>query len=88
MRKKPAGPLLSKTAHAIEREFRILAALQMYNERPSISNSARIPIPRPIALCEDDTVIGTPFYIMEFVEGRIFADVNMPELSPSDRKAW
>ncbi|KAF8308119.1 APH-domain-containing protein [Clavulina sp. PMI_390] len=87
MRKKPAGDLLSKTAHAVEREYRILAALNAYNCRPSTSSSSQIPIPRPIALCEDISVLGTPFYLMEFIEGRIFADFKLPTLSPADRKA-
>lgn len=88
MRKKPPGTLLSKTAHAVEREYRILAALHEYNQRPSTNPTTRIPIPRPIALCEDTSILGTPFYVMEFVEGRIFADFKMLELAPSHRKAW
>jgi len=88
MRKKPAGALLSKTAHAVEREYRILAALHEYNHLPSTSVSARIPIPRPLILCKDTSVLGTPFYIMEFLEGRIFADFKMPQLVPSERRAW
>lgn len=88
MRKKPAGALLSKTAHAVEREYRILTALHTYNRLPSTSASARIPIPRPLVLCEDNSVLGTPFYIMEFLEGRIFADFKMPQLAASERRAW
>jgi aminoglycoside phosphotransferase (APT) family kinase protein len=88
MRKKPAGILLSKTAHAVEREYRILTALHAHNQLPSTSVSARIPIPRPLILCEDSTIIGTAFYIMEFLEGRIFAGFKMLQLPPAERKAW
>lgn len=88
MRKKPAGALLSSTAHAVEREYRMLAALHAYNLLPSTKPAQRIPIPRPIALCEDVAVLGTPFYLMEFLEGRIFADFKMPQLEPAERKAW
>lgn len=88
MRKKPAGVLLSTTAHAVEREYKMLAALHAHNLKPSTSPSARVPIPRPIALCEDDSVLGTPFYLMEFLDGRIFADFKMPQLPPAERRAW
>ncbi|KAF8329088.1 kinase-like protein [Cantharellus anzutake] len=86
LRKKPSGTLLSPTAHAIEREFRVLSALQLYNEHTK-DDTRKIPIPNPIILCEDQAVIGTSFYVMEFLEGRIFADFKMPQLSPSERKA-
>jgi aminoglycoside phosphotransferase (APT) family kinase protein len=46
----------------------------------------RVPIPEPIALCEDNSVIGTPFYIMEFLYGRIFEDSRLPEVTPSERR--
>ncbi len=87
LRKKPSGALLSHTAHAVEREFKILSALRLHNERTK-DEFKRIPIPDPIILCEDKYVIGTPFYIMQFLEGRIFADFKMPQLSPEERKAW
>lgn len=88
MRKKPAGQLLSKTAHQIEREYTILAALHKHNTAPSTSAQKRIPIPEPIILCEDSEVIGTPFYVMEFLDGRIFTDVRMLEIPPKDRQEW
>jgi len=75
LRKKPAGHLLSSTAHQIEREYRILVALHTHNTNADTSPAYRVPIPEPIALCEDANVIGTPFYVMEFLEGRIFTDV-------------
>lgn len=76
LRAKPIGPILPG-AHAIEREFRVLSAL----------HPAGLPVPRPIRLCEDPTVIGTPFYLMERVEGRIFTDCSLPDLPPAERAA-
>ncbi|KAE8226898.1 hypothetical protein CF319_g587 [Tilletia indica] len=85
LRKKPPGTLLSPTAHAIDREFRILQAVGKYNDSlPSSSSSSSakphedaVPVPRVYCLCTENEVIGTPFYIMDFVEGRIFSDVRM-----------
>ena len=74
LRRKPPGKLL-KSAHMIEREFRALEALE----------AAGFPAPRALALCEDETVIGTPFYLMAYVEGRIFWDPALPELKPEER---
>lgn len=88
MRKKPSGTLLSSSAHAVEREYRILAALNTYNENPSTPESRRIPVPRPISLCEDHTVLGTSFYIMEFLEGRIFPDSKLLNLPREERRLW
>jgi aminoglycoside phosphotransferase (APT) family kinase protein len=76
LRRKPPGNLL-KSAHAVDREFRIISALY----------GADFPVPRPYALCEDDEVIGTMFFIMEYVEGRIFWDLDLPDASPSEREA-
>ena len=75
MRKKPPGKLLSKTAHQVEREYRIIHALERTD----------VPVPEAYCLCEDATVIGTPFYIMEFLDGRIFEDAAFPGVSPSER---
>ncbi|KZT35201.1 kinase-like protein [Sistotremastrum suecicum HHB10207 ss-3] len=86
LRKKPAGQLLSSTAHQIEREFTMLEALDKWNKRSTTLPSRRVPVPEPIILCEDKNVIGTPFYIMEFLEGRIFTDVRMLQIDPADRK--
>ncbi|CAO3607883.1 unnamed protein product [Cunninghamella echinulata] len=77
LRKKPPGSLLSKTAHAVEREYRIINALGQHTN---------VPVPKVYALCEDNSVIGTPFYVMEFLKGRIFEDVRMLSLSYEDRK--
>jgi aminoglycoside phosphotransferase (APT) family kinase protein len=75
MRKKPPGKLLSKSAHQVEREYRIIAAL----------GPTDVPVPKAYCLCEDESVIGTPFYIMEFLDGRIFEDSAMPGVSPAER---
>ncbi|KAI8089789.1 kinase-like domain-containing protein [Halteromyces radiatus] len=77
LRKKPPGALLSKTAHAIEREYRIINALGQHSD---------VPVPKVYALCEDASVIGTPFYVMEFLKGRIFEDVRMLSLPYEDRR--
>ncbi|KAK3939120.1 kinase-like domain-containing protein [Diplogelasinospora grovesii] len=77
LRKKPPGKLVSKTAHKVEREHRVIAALA----------STDVPIPRAYCLCEDSSVIGTPFYIMSFLDGRIFEDPSIPGVSPEDRRA-
>lgn len=76
LRKKPAGQLLPQ-AHAVDREYRVLAAL----------HPAGVPVARPVLYCDDATVIGTPFYIMDFVETRIFWDPTLPMLPPAERAA-
>ncbi|KAF2498390.1 APH-domain-containing protein [Lophium mytilinum] len=79
MRKKPPGLLLSKTAHKVEREYRIIHALE----------NTDVPVPRALCLCEDDSVVGTPFYIMTFLDGRIFEDPAIPGVTPEERtKMW
>ncbi|KAL1839019.1 hypothetical protein VTJ49DRAFT_1994 [Mycothermus thermophilus] len=77
LRKKPPGRLVSKTAHKVEREYRIIAAL----------SNTDVPVPRAYCLCEDPSVIGTPFYIMEFLDGRIFEDPVIPNVLPDHRRA-
>jgi aminoglycoside phosphotransferase (APT) family kinase protein len=78
MRAKP-GPAakLLPSAHAIEREFRVISAL----------GAAGIPVPRALALCEDESVIGRAFYVMDFVDGRIFWDQSLPGVARADRAA-
>lgn len=87
-RKKPASVKVS-SAHAVEREFRILRALRRDGLSPSSSSSsnAAVPVPRALLLCEDPAVIGTAFYIMEFVKGRIFSDAALPSLARAERAA-
>jgi aminoglycoside phosphotransferase (APT) family kinase protein len=75
LRKKPPGHILPG-AHAIEREYRVLSAL----------HPTTIPVPRPILLHEDPSLIGTPFYLMERIEGRVFSDCALPELSTAERQ--
>ncbi|XP_044151770.1 acyl-CoA dehydrogenase family member 11 [Bufo gargarizans] len=76
LRKKPHGPLLPG-AHRIEREYEVQKAL--------FSNG--FPVPRPLLYCTDVTVIGTEFYVMDHVQGRIFRDVSLPDVSPAERSA-
>jgi len=76
LRRKPGGPLLP-SAHQIEREYRVLRALE----------PTPVPVPRAHLLCEDDGVIGAPFYIMEFLDGRVFTDPALPALGPGERAA-
>lgn len=59
LRKKPAGRILA-SAHAVEREYAVLDALSRH--------SCGVPVPQPLLLCTDTSVIGTPFYLMEFIE--------------------
>ena len=92
LRKKPAS-ISHKTAHNVAREFKILSAIQQSNLAISHSSPKNrdfsIPIPHPIHLCTDPTVLGSDFYLMDFVEGRIFTNAAMPGMTPSDRySAW
>ncbi len=76
LRRKPPGPL-PKSAHAVDREFRVMSALF----------EAGLPVAEPLVLCEDEEVIGSMFYLMRFVPGRVFWDPKMPELTPEERGA-
>jgi aminoglycoside phosphotransferase (APT) family kinase protein len=77
LRRKPPGPLLP-SAHAVDREFRVMRALA----------DTPVPVPRVDALCEDDAVIGSAFYVMEYLDGRIFWDQRLPEIaSAAERTA-
>ncbi|KOC14822.1 Phosphotransferase enzyme family protein [Aspergillus flavus AF70] len=76
LRKKPPGEIMSKTAHQVEREYRILHALE----------NTEVPVPKVYILCEDPTVIGTAFYIMEFLDGRFITDPYMPGVTAEHRK--
>jgi len=75
LRKKPPGKLLP-SAHAVDREYRIIEALK----------DTDVPVPEACLLCEDDSIIGTPFYVMKRVEGRIFRDPSVPEVSTSEER--
>jgi aminoglycoside phosphotransferase (APT) family kinase protein len=76
IRKKPPGKLLP-SAHAIEREYRVMRGLA----------GSAVPVPDALALCEDEAVIGTPFFVMRWVPGRIFWDPTLPDLSIEERRA-
>jgi aminoglycoside phosphotransferase (APT) family kinase protein len=75
LRRKPPGKLLP-SAHAVDREYRVLTALQ----------GTGVPVPRTYVLCEDPEVVGTTFYVMDCVHGRIFRDAELPDAtSPAER---
>src|SRR4029077_14787400 len=74
--RKPTGQLLP-SAHAVDREYRVMRALA----------GTEVPVPKVHALCEDASVLGSAFYVMEFLDGRIFWDPRLPGLSPAERRA-
>ena len=74
LRKKPPGELLA-SAHQVDREYRVMKALA----------GTPVPVPHMYALCEDDGVIGTAFYVMEHLRGRVFRDPTLPDMSPDER---
>jgi aminoglycoside phosphotransferase (APT) family kinase protein len=76
LRRKPPGQLL-KSAHAVDREYRVMKALA----------ATPVPVPRMRALCEDESVIGTAFFVMDHVDGRILWDPALPGLDPAERAA-
>lgn len=76
LRRKPPGKLLP-SAHAVDREYRVMTSL----------GAQHFPVPKTFALCEDESIIGTAFFIMDMVEGRIFWDASLPGLNPAERRA-
>ncbi|MBV7485089.1 phosphotransferase [Bordetella sp. BOR01] len=76
LRKQPPGTLLP-SAHAIDREYRVMSALA----------DTAVPVPRMLHYCEDRGVIGTPFYLMSYAQGRVFMDPALPGLAPPERGA-
>ena len=76
LRKQPPGELLP-SAHQVDREYRVMKALE----------GTAVPVPRMYLLCEDTSIIGTKFYVMEKVEGRVYANPLMPEATPAQRTA-
>jgi aminoglycoside phosphotransferase (APT) family kinase protein len=74
LRRKPPGKLLP-SAHAVDREFRVLQAL----------HGSAVPVAQPLHLCTDESVIGSMFYLMAYVDGRIFWDPSLPEATPAQR---
>jgi aminoglycoside phosphotransferase (APT) family kinase protein len=77
LRRKPPGQLLA-SAHAVDREFRVLSAL----------HGGAVPVARPLHLCRDETIIGSMFYLMDYVAGRVFWDPSLPELATDERAAY
>jgi aminoglycoside phosphotransferase (APT) family kinase protein len=75
LRKQPPGVLLA-SAHAVDREYRVVRSLE-----------GRVPVARALLLCDDPGVIGTRFFVMEYLDGRIFWDPRLPELLPEERRA-
>ncbi|MFI5011894.1 MAG: phosphotransferase family protein [Hyphomicrobiales bacterium] len=76
LRKKPPGKLLA-SAHMVEREYKVQKALA----------GSAVPVARMLVLCEDASIIGTPFYLMSHVAGRVIATADLPQLAPSERGA-
>ena len=74
LRRKPPGKLLA-SAHAVDREFRVLTAL----------HGSKVPVAKPYHLCKDDTIIASMFYLMEFIDGDIFWDPSLPDFNPARR---
>jgi aminoglycoside phosphotransferase (APT) family kinase protein len=77
LRRKPPGKLLP-SAHAVDREFRVISAL----------NRTDVPTPRAYVLCEDEALIGTPFYVMEYCDGRVLWDALLPDVPAAERAAY
>ncbi len=76
LRRKPPGKLLP-SAHAVEREYRVIRALA----------DSGVPVPGALALCEEPGVLGTPFFVMEYVPGRVFREPHLAGVSPAFRRA-
>jgi aminoglycoside phosphotransferase (APT) family kinase protein len=76
LRRKPPGALVA-SAHAVDREYRVLRALE----------GTGFPAPRALVYCDEPEVIGTPFYLMEHVDGRLLSDLLLRELAPAERRA-
>jgi aminoglycoside phosphotransferase (APT) family kinase protein len=76
LRKKPPGKLLP-SAHQVEREYRVMKALE----------KSDVPVPKMLLLCEDDTIVGTPFFVMEYVPGRVLGDLTLPDMNPQQRRS-
>ncbi|MEO8002878.1 MAG: phosphotransferase family protein [Arenimonas sp.] len=77
LRRKPPGKLLA-SAHAVDREFRVLTAL----------HGSKVPVAKPYHLCKDELVIGSMFYVMEFIDGTVFWDPSFPDFNPKQRTEY
>jgi len=76
LRRKPPGELL-QSAHAVDREFRVIRALA----------TSDVPVAEGYTLCEDESVIGSMFYVMEYIDGRVFWDPKIPEFGGHSERA-
>src|SRR3954465_992897 len=76
LRRKPPGKLLP-SAHAVDREFRVITAL----------SAQAFSVARPLHYCDDASIVGTPFYLMDFVEGRVFWEPDIPDEAAAVRAA-
>ncbi|MGI9294395.1 MAG: phosphotransferase family protein, partial [Pseudomonadales bacterium] len=76
LRRKPPGELL-KSAHAVDREFRVISALA----------NSDVPVAEAYTLCEDESVIGSMFYVMQYIDGRVLWDPRIPEIDNAERAA-
>ncbi len=76
LRRKPPGKLLP-SAHAVDREFRVISAL----------HAQSFPVAEPVHYCADESIVGTPFYLMNYVPGRVFWEPHMPDATPAERTA-
>jgi aminoglycoside phosphotransferase (APT) family kinase protein len=76
LRRKPPGELLA-SAHAVDREFRVISALA----------DTDVPVPKTFLLCEDESIVGSMFYLMEYLEGRVFWDPTLPEVSSNAERS-
>ncbi|TPX36646.1 hypothetical protein SmJEL517_g01324 [Synchytrium microbalum] len=79
MRKKPPGALISKSAHQVDREYRVIKALK---------ENTSLPMPQAVCYCSDTKVVGTEFYVMVFCEGRVIADNMLLSLPKSERRLY
>ena len=77
LRKQPPGELLP-SAHAVDREFRILRAL----------SGTDVPVPNAVLYCDDRSVVGTPFYVMDKLDGRVMSTYALPQIAPAERRAY
>lgn len=77
LRRKPPGVLL-RSAHAVEREYQVMKAL----------GGSAVPVPTARLLCEDPSIVGTPFFVMDFLQGRIFWDPALPEIPKEERAGY
>ncbi len=84
LRKKPEK-IAHKSAHALHREYQVLNSIQKYNSS-LLDKSRTVPIPTTLAYCADESILGAEFYLMEYIEGRIYIDPSLPDMSKEERE--